>query len=220
MTSTAMKFAAAHTLLVLATGIFSSAVLAQQVFRIVGPDGKVTFSDKPPPASANARVSTGSSDGGRAAANTSLPFELRKIAGQYPVTLYTGNDCAPCGSARSMLMARGIPFTERTVNTNDDALALKRLSGDTSLPFVTIGSQQLKGFSDSEWTQFLDAAGYPKSSVLPPSYRPAAATPLVTVSTPAVAAGAQPGTARAAAAPAPTPITPAATPDNPAGIRF
>jgi glutaredoxin len=216
-----MKFAAAHAVLVLATGVFSSAVSAQQVFRIVGPDGKVTFSDQPPPASANARVTAASGDGNRATANPSLPFELRRVAGQYPVTLYTGNDCAPCGSARALLTARGIPFTERTVTTNEDSQALKRLSGETALPFVTIGSQQLKGFSDSEWTQFLDAAGYPKTSVLPASYRQAAATPLVTVSAaPAAPAPAQPGTTRAATAPSAPPITPAATPDNPAGIRF
>ncbi len=221
MTRTAMKFAAAHAVLVLATGVFSSAASAQQVFRIVGPDGKVTFSDQPPPASANARVSASSGDGNRAAASPSLPFELRRVAGQYPVTLYTGNDCAPCGSARALLTARGIPFTERTVTTNEDSQALKRLSGETALPFVTIGSQQLKGFSDSEWTQFLDAAGYPKTSVLPASYRQAAATPLVTVSTaPAAPAAAPPGATRAATAPSAPPITPAATPDNPAGIRF
>ncbi|MBA4326694.1 MAG: NrdH-redoxin [Polaromonas sp.] len=218
MTTTAMKFAAAHALVLLATGVFSSAVSAQQVFRIVGPDGKVTFSDQPPPASSNARVTAAASDSGRGVATASLPFELRKVAGQYPVTLYTGNDCSPCGSARSMLSARGIPFTEKTVTTNEDSQALKRLSGETALPFVTIGSQQLKGFSDAEWTQFLDAAGYPKSSVLPPSYRQAAATPLVTVNT--APAAPQPGVARAAAAPAPAPVTPAATPDNPAGIRF
>ncbi|MDP3250079.1 MAG: DUF4124 domain-containing protein [Polaromonas sp.] len=222
MTTTAMKFAAAHALLVLATGVFSSAVSAQQVFRIVGPDGKVTFSDQPPPASANARVTAASGDGNRGPANPSLPFELRRVAGQYPVTLYTGNDCAPCGSARALLTARGIPFTETTVTTFEDPQALKRLSGENALPFVTIGSQQLKGFSDAEWTQFLDAAGYPKSSVLPASYRQAAATPLVTVSTaPAAPAAGQPaGATRAATAPAPVPITPTATPDNPAGIRF
>ncbi len=141
------------------------------------------------------------------------------MAGQYPVTLYTGNDCGPCGSARSMLTTRGIPFTEKTVTTSEDAQALKRLSGETALPFVTIGSQQLKGFSDAEWTQFLDAAGYPKTSVLPSNYRQAAATPLVTVSTAAEAPAAPPATTRAAA-PAPAPITPAATRDNPAGIRF
>jgi glutaredoxin len=215
-----MKLTAVHALLALAAGLNASAASAQQVFRIVGPDGKVTFSDKPPPAASNARVTAAATDNSaRAAASNSLPFELRRVAGQYPVTLYTGDNCAPCGSARSMLTTRGVPFTERTVTTNEDSQALQRLSGESMLPFATIGSQQLKGFSDAEWTQFLDAAGYPKTSVLPASYRPPAATPLVAVSTPAIAPAAQPGAARAAA-PAPAPATPVAAPDNPSGIRF
>lgn len=222
MTSTAMtmKLTAAHTLLALAAGLNASAAPAQQVFRIVGPDGKVTFSDKPPTASSNARVTAAASDNSaRSTVSSVLPFELRKVAGQYPVTLYTGENCGPCGAARSLLTTRGIPFTEKTVTTKEDQQALQRLSGESALPFMTIGSQQLKGFSDAEWTQFLDAAGYPKASVLPASYRQAAATPLVTLSASPAPAAARVG----AVAPAPaaaTPVTPPPTPDNPAGIRF
>lgn len=219
MTSTAMKLTAVHALLALAAGLSVSAASAQQVFRIVGPDGKVTFSDQPPPASSNARVTAAASDNSaRGAVSSSLPFELRKVAGQYPVTLFTGDNCGPCGSARSLLTTRGVPFTEKTVTTNEDTQALQRLSGESVLPFATIGSQQLKGFSDTEWTQFLDAAGYPKASVLPASYRQAAATPLVTVSAPPAPAAARVGAA--APAPAATPVIPPTTPDNPAGIRF
>lgn len=219
MTSTTFKFSVIPALALVVAGLLPFSASAQQVFRIVGPDGKVTFSDKPPPASINAKVTATSTEGSRGVAAANLPFELRKVAGQYPVTLYTGDNCGPCSSARSMLTTRGVPFAEKTVTTNDDAQALQRLSGESVLPFATIGSQQLKGFSDAEWTQFLDAAGYPKASVLPASYRQAAATPLVTVSTPAATA-AQPGTARAAAAPAPTPVAPGPTADNPSGIRF
>ncbi|WP_341919894.1 glutaredoxin domain-containing protein [Polaromonas sp. YR568] len=217
MTSHAIKFAAIGALVALVVGTFSSLSQAQPVYRIVGPDGKVTFSDKPPPAASNAKVTAAGADGARGVATASLPFELRKVAGQYPVTLYSGDNCGPCASARSLLTTRGVPFTEKTVSTNDDAQALQRISGDNSLPFLTIGSQQLKGFSDAEWTQFLDAAGYPKSSVLPASYRQAPATPLVTVAptpAPATTAAARPGTPVAPS----TPVTP--PPSNPAGIRF
>ena len=154
MTSHAIKFAAVGALLALASGTFSSLSQAQPVYRIVGPDGKVTFSDKPPPAASNAKVTAAGADVARGVATASLPFELRKVAGQYPVTLYSGDNCGPCASARSLLTTRGVPFTEKTVSTNEDAQALQRISGDNSLPFLTIGSQQLKGFSDAEWTQF------------------------------------------------------------------
>jgi hypothetical protein len=53
--SNAIKFAAAGAAVVLVFGTFSSPSQAQQVYRIVGPDGKVTFSDQPPPPASNAK---------------------------------------------------------------------------------------------------------------------------------------------------------------------
>ncbi len=224
MRSNAVKFLAPHSVLalsalvVVAGSLISPLSQAQQVYRIVGPDGKVTFSDQPPPPASNAKVSAANAGAAGGAASVGLPFELRQVASKYPVTLYSGDNCVPCGAARSMLTSRGIPFTEKTVSTAEDAQALQRLSGDTSLPFLTIGSQQLKGFSDAEWTQFLNAAGYPPSSVLPASYRRPAATPLVTVATaPAAATPAAGTTPGAAARPAPVAAQPN---DNPAGIKF
>ena len=192
---------------------FTTTSIGQLVYRIVGPEGKVTFSDKPP-ADSKAKVTftTGASSGG--ITSSSLPFELRQAAQKYPVTLYTGENCSPCQSARLMLITRGIPFAERTISTAEDSQALQRLSSENTLPFATIGGQQLKGFSDAEWTQFLNAAGYPTASALPVNYRQPAATPLVTVA-------AAPATRATSAAPAATPIpTPAPAVDNPSGIRF
>lgn len=192
---------------------------AQQVYRIVGSDGKVTFSDRAPP---TGNASAGPSSAGAAGASVSagLPFELRQVASRYPVTLYTSNNCAPCLSARSMLTSRGVPFSEKTVTTVEDTQALQRISGDNSLPFLTIGSQQLKGFSDAEWTQYLNAAGYPPSLVLPASYRAPGVTPLVVLAT-APAATPASGSTAAISPPAARPTRQAPQPGaNPSGIKF
>lgn len=197
-------------------GYSSSDANAQQIFRIVGADGRVTFSDKPPlEANARSAAATGLAARSGGSGNGTLPFELRQAASRYPVTLYTGPDCAPCASGRALLTSRGIPFTEKTVTTNEDIEALKRLGGAASLPFLTIGGQQLKGFSQTEWGQFLDAANYPKTSQLPSSYSPPPATPLVVAQQPQAPAEAAPKPpVRRATPPAPEPA------DNPAGIRF
>jgi glutaredoxin len=208
----------------------SALVLAQPVYRIVGPDGRVTFSDQPPPTAAPGKVSnTATPSGVSSGGGATLPFELRQVVNRYPVTLYTSADCVPCGTGRALLTSRGIPFAEKTVRSNEDIQALQRLSGDSSLPFLTIGSQQLRGFSDTEWSQFLDAAGYPKTSQLPSAFRNPPAAPLVAVQTPAPAP-APPAAAGAATAegqqvivnrrPAPAAAAPAPANDNPAGIRF
>ncbi|WP_427912014.1 glutaredoxin family protein [Ramlibacter sp. MMS24-I3-19] len=200
--------------LVLAT--LACAAGAQSVYRIVGPDGKVTYSDKPPADPATKASPTAVTPlTGTAGGLAGLPFELRQVASRYPVTLYTGPDCGPCGTGRAYLASRGIPFTEKTVSTQDDISALQRLSGASSLPFVTIGGQQLTGYSEGEWGQFLTAAGYPRSSQLPSSYRQPAATPLVAAATPkaAPAPTERPSAVPSAAAPAPSG-------SNPAGIQF
>lgn len=190
-------------------GLALGGLQAQPVYRSVGPDGRVTYSDKPPPAAK--AVAPAAAEG---AGTAPLPYELRQAANRYPVTLYTGDNCPPCGSGRAYLASRGIPFSEKTVTTPEDQEALQRLSGGNGLPLLTIGAQQLKGFSDAEWGQFLDAAGYPRSSQLPSGYRAPAATPLVTLQRPA-----EPTAAPEAAAPAPARPAPQA-PANPAGIRF
>ena len=198
-----------------------AATTQAQVYRSVGPDGQVTFSDTPPAAQGTQAPKATSSRSAAPSGNAALPYELRQSAQRYPVTLYTSKECVPCTTGRNLLINRGIPFSEKTVESNDDIAALQRLASGGSLPLLTIGGQQLKGFSDSEWSQYLDAAGYPKASQLPASYRRPAATPLVARTAAAAAPAAQ---AAEPAEPAPAPAGPSVAPQrtttNPAGIRF
>ena len=223
MKSTTFDFFMPRTLLIcaLAAGAVEPPLLqAQQIYRIVGPDGRVTFADRSPPPSANS-VKTGEGSAPRPSGNdalAALPYELRQVALKYPVVLYTAGNCAPCAAGRALLAIRGVPSIEKTVATTADKDALQRLSGGSSLPFLTIGSQRLNGFSDVEWTEFLSAAGYPKSSALPAGYRLPAPTPLVAV------AAAPAGDAMPAEAVRPAPAERLAVPPvggaNPSGIRF
>jgi glutaredoxin len=193
----------------------AGAASAQGLYRNVDANGRVTYTDRPP--AANASPAPVGRSGAGAGASAQLPFELRQIVQRYPVTLYTGDDCAPCATGRQLLQTRGIPFDERTVKSSEDIAALERLSGRNGLPLLTIGSQQLKGYSDAEWSQYLDAAGYPKSVQLPAGYRNPPAQPLVAQQ----AAPAAPAPAPAAVqAPPAMPAPEAPTPSNPAGIRF
>lgn len=206
----------------LALLVAATSAAAQQVYRHVDPTGRVIFSDQPPaantkPAAARAAAAPPSES------NTSgLPYELRQVVQRYPVTLYTGAECGPCDAGRSLLTTRGVPFDERTIKTPQDSEALQRLSGQSALPLVSIGTQQLKGFSDVEWSQYLDAAGYPRSNQLPSGHRMPPAAPLVALQeAPAVRPlPAAPVAAPAAPAQAPVPAAQGPTPANPAGIRF
>jgi glutaredoxin len=154
--------------------------------------------------------------GGGSSGNPALPLELRNAASRFPVVIYTGVDCVPCVSARSLLTRRGVPFTEKTVSSEEDIKALQAMAGVARVPFATIGSQHVRGFSETEWTEYLDAAGYPKASQLPPSWRNPAPTPLVAVQSQPKAADAASEAPTRAEAPQPS----GPSPENPAGIRF
>lgn len=194
----------------LAFALVATSSLAQ--YKVIGPDGKITYTDREPSSSEGKVVALGNR-AVVAAAEPELPFELRQPTSKYPVTLYvTTRACDPCTSARQMLKQRGIPFNERLVVTAEDSEALERLSGAREAPTLTIGAQTLRGFAAEVWASYLDAAGYPRESRLPASYQYRPATPVVDRRDSATARSDTRLEAR------PTPTAPAAP--APGGIRF
>ena len=179
-------------------------------FKVVGPDGRITYTDRPPVD----RPAQTLKSSGSAANNAALPYALSNVVARYPVTLYTSANCAPCDAGRTLLKERGVPFTEKTVNTSDDARALQSREGTSQVPLIRIGSKQISGYEQGDWTSYLDAAGYPNQSALPSNYRFPPATAL------APAAASMP-TPEAAPAPFTSPSpAPTSGGNAPAGIRF
>ena len=200
-----------RTILCLSMLLVGTTLPAWAQYKVIDANGRVTYTDRPPVTS-NDRIQPMRATGGPAAAASNLPFELRQIAERYPVTLFTGEACEPCLSGKTLLRQRGIPFSEKTVKTDADIAAFKRAEASGELPVLRIGAQQLKGYNDAEWVSYLDAAGYPKQSQLPSSYKAPEPTPLVEpkpASSPSSAAAAQ----RA-------PALPPALEASPNGIRF
>lgn len=161
-----------------ATLMMLSAVPASaQQYKVIGADGKVTYTDRPPLAAGD-RISKFQAQTRPLNANLALPLEVREAVQRYPVTLYVTPDCPPCDSGRQFLRQRGIPHVEKNVSTIEDSETLARLTGTRDAPALTIGAQVVRGMSAEAWTSYLDAAGYPKESKLPASYQFPAATPL------------------------------------------
>lgn len=209
---------------------------AQALYKVVGPDGKVSYTDQAPTVEDKAGQVTpirasGSTAPTRPTAN--LPYELRQVASSYPVTLYTMKlDCAPCEQGRALLKQRGVPFTERMVISKADLEALKSLTGSQTAPVMVVGSQVNQGFSEAVWNQYLDLAGYPKTSKLPANFDFGTATTLTQEQRAAVPEEAAPGqpanaptrppstrASRAANKPAPGQSS-SSPPQDPNAIRF
>ncbi len=205
-------------LVVAGTGLVSNPIHAQTVYRSVDSNGRVTFSDKPPVEPAAKVTPVSSLVPATPSTAATLPLELRQVVGKFPVTLYTSDNCAPCDGGRRYLVVRGVPFSEKIVNTAQDVDALKTLTGSTTLPFLTIGSQHIAGYSSSEWTRYLNAAAYPERSALPANYNAPPATALVPVQAPSAIQPTSPTLEQAQ--PPVLPVAPQKTPSNPAGIQF
>lgn len=197
----------------LALTFVSTAALAQ--YKVVAPDGRVTYTDRPPADASLKVLELGRrSPTAAAAAGPALPNELRQLSERFPVTLFTTAECAPCETGRQLLQARGVPYAERSVVSGEDIAALERLVGGRTLPVLTVGAQALRGYEVGDWTAYLDAAGYPRESRLPRDWTPPAATPLVARAVPPPAAAPAAPTAEAAPTPAAT------VPGSGPAIRF
>lgn len=200
------------SLLLLALAATAGPVLAQ--YKVVGPDGRITYTDRPvaPPIGGQVLPMRAAATAA-AAARAPLPLELRAVSERFPVTLYSSADCPPCDSGRVLLQQRGIPFTERLVASDDDVSALQRLTTGRTVPALTVGAQVLRGFLEVDWQGTLDLAGYPRESKLPRGWTAGPATPLV-ARAPLTDAPATP-TVRPAPAAAPQ-----SEPTPASGIRF
>jgi glutaredoxin len=197
-----------------AAALWLVAPVASAQYKVIGADGKVTYTDREPNG-AEGRVTALGARVPAQPAEPDLPFELRQASTKYPVTLYTTNGaCDPCVQGRQLLKQRGVPFSERQAVSNDDIDALEKISGGREAPTLTVGAQVLRGFASDSWNQYLDAAGYPRESRLPASYQYRPAVPILDRREPALAAG-------GAAAPAPVNRpAPTAPPGPSGGIRF
>lgn len=137
--------------------------LAQQLYRWVDQNGRVTYSQNPPPAGAAKNVQQKKLSGS-VVEGSDLPYAAQIAVNNFPVTLYTSPDCNDaCKQGRDSLSKRGIPFKEISVGDDQSVEALRKLSGGTRIPTLQVGSQVSTGFEPGAWKAALDNAGYPAS---------------------------------------------------------
>ena len=146
------------------------------LYRWTDSRGQINYGDRPPPDAQNLLRIDLRQIGEQV--QSLLPYQVRRASSMYPVMLFTAGKCPPCNTAREFLVKRGIPFAERTIETGDDSIELKRLTQAEGVPVATVGTAPLIGFDPDEWNITLDASGYPKTSQLTVNFRQEPARPL------------------------------------------
>ncbi len=130
------------------------------LYRWVDKDGRVHFTDTPPPGDAKGATQKRF---GQAADEQPLPFATQTAMKRSPVMLWVAPNCEPCTQGRQLLSTRGVPFSERDVQANvETQAAFKAVSGDLNVPVLEVGGNRIKGFEEGQWSAALDAAGYPR----------------------------------------------------------
>ena len=146
----------------------ASTANAQAVYRWVDADGRVQYSDTPPPPGTKGVQEKNVS--GSSIQNNELSLVAQDAQKKNPVTIYVSECGESCDAAKAYLGKRGIPHTvvdpTRTIELNKK---FKEETGGTVVPVIKIGEKRLSGWSESAWSSALDAAGYPKT---PPFSKP------------------------------------------------
>lgn len=137
--------------IVLATLLCSAAACAQTLYKIVGADGKITYSDRQP-------------EGGKAKA---LKFVSAPAPSAQPqlnkVVLYSAVWCGYCTQAKAYMTAANIRFEEVDVDTAYGRDSFARASGSAApsgkgrvsgIPYLVMGEQKQRGYSSQGYDRF------------------------------------------------------------------
>jgi hypothetical protein len=151
---------------ILLTALFALSATAEaqsasrNIYRWKDASGNVHYTDLLPPGS---EIESEKFTKGGKAPDPELPYLTRKAVADFPVTLYTSENCQKlCEDARDLLNKRRVPFTEATIK---DTAALtsfyQRFGSEAVIPVLTVGTTALQGFEAGSWHHQLSSAGYP-----------------------------------------------------------
>lgn len=147
---------------ILVVSALAGAAQAQSLYRYIDANGRVVYSDKPPPPTARDVQPKRLPE--NVIETDTVPLATQQAAAHFPVTLYTF-DCDVCREAQALLVKRGVPFTTVIVSDEKGAARLKALTGRQSAPVLQVGDKQvLEGYNAERWQATLDEAGYPRSA--------------------------------------------------------
>lgn len=154
--------------IILAFGLLAFALTAAaQLYRWTDENGKVNYTDTPPPANARNVQKKGAArpGGGEAAPAAAQSYAMQLAAKNFPITIYTSKDCGnPCQKGLDFLKKRAVPFTEKVVTTQAEVDAVVKLAGAPRVPVLAVGIVVQKDFEEQAWGEALDTAGYPKTA--------------------------------------------------------
>jgi len=137
--------------------LLSAVASAQSMYKSVGPDGRIAYSDSPP---AKGRIAkTLKFESAPASPLPAYYLEtLRKLrtsaassAALGDVVLYSAAWCAYCKKAKAYLGGKGIAYQEIDIDTSEGMAAFAQVGGGKGIPLLVTASQRIQGFSTASY---------------------------------------------------------------------
>ncbi len=159
----------------LGIAVASAPLAAAQLYQWKDAQGRMQYSDQPPPPSVrNAQQKSFKGN----VIEVGESYSAKTAREKFPVTLYITSCGGPCDQARQLLAERGVPYSTKDPQASPEAQAeLKKLTGQSRVPVLVVGSDKIDGFETGQWHAALDKAGYPKTPIPRAKPAPAAAPP-------------------------------------------
>ena len=134
---------------------FAQSASADQLYKWVDSQGRVTYQNTPPPGNATDVVKSGL---------TASPEDNTVVEESFetdPIKFYTKPECATCEQARSYFEEMEIPFEE--INISEDEAQAEKMQknfGHNNVPTVKVGNKSITGYEKNTMAKILKDAGY------------------------------------------------------------
>ena len=151
-------------------GFVVTALHAETLYKVVGADGKITYTDQPP-ADRKSTTALRFAD----APSTPLPesvlkyqaalqksmqgrlAEAKKIDAIGSVTLFSATWCGYCTQAKAYMQAKSIGYREVDIDTPDGGRAYFEAGGQRGVPLLLADGKRISGFSGGAYDNFFSA---------------------------------------------------------------
>jgi len=121
-------------------------------------DGRVQYSDKPPPGVKSRPLESriNSYSGAPRVSGRASSIGVTRPE----VKMYATDWCGYCRKAREYFARNGIHYTELDVEKSEAARVEYKSMGARGVPLILVGTQRMNGYSEQRLAQMLKAAGY------------------------------------------------------------
>ncbi|MEW5787549.1 MAG: DUF4124 domain-containing protein [Pseudomonadota bacterium] len=133
---------------------------AEKLYKSVGPDGRIVYSDRPPSDAKTVKSFTVMSLPASPvppSAQTPSPSASPGLPVGDGVTLFSADWCGYCRRAKAYLAEKGIGYREYNIDTPDGQATYRQAGGGGSVPLLLYQGRKVQGFTPDGYDRFFAA---------------------------------------------------------------